>query len=61
MGTPVRLPRPAVKPVGPGRERAGTSSSHAAGAAMSKHGFRPYDKEWWDFTLQGEPFRDTLF
>jgi D-alanyl-D-alanine dipeptidase len=30
-------------------------------AAMSKHGFKPYGKEWWHFTLRGEPFPDTYF
>jgi zinc D-Ala-D-Ala dipeptidase len=30
-------------------------------AAMRHGGFRPYDKEWWHFTLNGEPFPDTYF
>jgi D-alanyl-D-alanine dipeptidase len=30
-------------------------------AAMSTHGFKPYGKEWWHFTLRGEPFPDTYF
>ena len=29
--------------------------------AMRWHGFRGYDKEWWHFTLSGEPFPDTYF
>jgi D-alanyl-D-alanine dipeptidase len=29
--------------------------------AMRRHGFRGYDKEWWHFTLRGEPFPDTYF
>lgn len=28
---------------------------------MKKHGFTPYSKEWWHFTLQPEPFPDTYF
>ena len=28
---------------------------------MLKHGFRNYPKEWWHFTLRGEPFPDTFF
>lgn len=28
---------------------------------MLKHGFRYYTKEWWHFTLRGEPFPDTYF
>jgi zinc D-Ala-D-Ala dipeptidase len=30
-------------------------------AAMTRGGFRPYDKEWWHFTLLAEPFPDTYF
>jgi D-alanyl-D-alanine dipeptidase len=29
--------------------------------AMRRHGFRGYDKEWWHFTLRGEPFPATYF
>lgn len=28
---------------------------------MLKHGFRNYAKEWWHFTLRGEPFPNTYF
>jgi len=28
---------------------------------MIKHGFAPYSKEWWHFTLVDEPFPDTYF
>lgn len=28
---------------------------------MEKHGFQPYDKEWWHFTLRNEPFPNTYF
>jgi len=28
---------------------------------MLKYGFRNYPKEWWHFTLKGEPFPDTYF
>lgn len=30
-------------------------------AAMQRRGFAPYDKEWWHFTLKGEPFPATYF
>jgi D-alanyl-D-alanine dipeptidase len=30
-------------------------------AAMRRGGFYPYDREWWHFTLRGEPYRDTYF
>ena len=29
--------------------------------AMRHHGFRPYEKEWWHFTLSHEPFPNTYF
>ena len=29
--------------------------------AMVAHGFKPYDCEWWHFTLANEPFPDTYF
>jgi D-alanyl-D-alanine dipeptidase len=28
---------------------------------MERHGFKPFDKEWWHFTLADEPFPDTYF
>ncbi len=28
---------------------------------MKKYGFRSYEKEWWHFTLENEPFPDTYF
>ena len=42
-----------------------TAEQHAnrmvLAAAMRRHGFRGYDKEWWHFTLRGEPFPETYF
>ena len=29
--------------------------------AMTAHGFRPIDTEWWHFTLENEPYPDTYF
>jgi len=29
--------------------------------AMLKHGFKPYENEWWHFTLANEPYPDTYF
>jgi len=29
--------------------------------AMLRHGFKPYDCEWWHFTLENEPFPNTYF
>jgi len=30
-------------------------------AAMRRRGFRGYNKEWWHFTLRGEPYPETYF
>ena len=30
-------------------------------AAMMRHGFRPFDTEWWHFILDNEPYPDTYF
>ncbi|HUI13123.1 MAG TPA: M15 family metallopeptidase, partial [Xanthobacteraceae bacterium] len=30
-------------------------------AAMGRRGFRGYFKEWWHFTLRGEPYPHTYF
>ena len=29
--------------------------------AMMRHGFKPFDTEWWHFTLVDEPYPDTYF
>ena len=29
--------------------------------AMLRHGFKPFDTEWWHFTLKNEPFPNTYF
>ena len=29
--------------------------------AMLRHGFKPFDTEWWHFTLKDEPFPKTYF
>ena len=28
---------------------------------MVRHGFKPYDNEWWHFTLKNEPYPSTFF
>ena len=30
-------------------------------SAMLRHGFKPYESEWWHFTLKDEPYPDTYF
>ncbi|MBR0078344.1 MAG: M15 family metallopeptidase [Bacteroidales bacterium] len=29
--------------------------------AMLRHGFKPYDEEWWHYTLRNEPYPNTYF
>lgn len=29
--------------------------------AMARHGFKPYSKEWWHYTLSKEPYPDRYF
>jgi len=28
---------------------------------MLDHGFKPYEAEWWHFTLENEPYPDQYF
>jgi D-alanyl-D-alanine dipeptidase len=37
------------------------ANRRALAAAMVRRGFRGYWKEWWHFTLAGEPFPETYF
>jgi D-alanyl-D-alanine dipeptidase len=37
------------------------SNRNVLAAAMVRRGFRGYWKEWWHFTLAGEPFPETYF
>lgn len=30
-------------------------------SVMEKHGFKPYDVEWWHYTLRNEPYPETYF
>ncbi|MCQ2347900.1 MAG: M15 family metallopeptidase [Paludibacteraceae bacterium] len=34
---------------------------HLLRDAMLRHGFKPFDTEWWHFTLRDEPYPDTFF
>jgi D-alanyl-D-alanine dipeptidase len=61
MGTPFDFFSAKAWPASP----AVTPEQHAnrmvLASAMRRGGFRPYDREWWHFTLRGEPFPDTYF
>ena len=61
MGTPFDFFSPKSWPgnasVGPGARANRLELAHA----MQRHGFRPYAREWWHFTLAHEPFPQTYF
>jgi D-alanyl-D-alanine dipeptidase len=61
MGTPFDFFSPKSWPA----DSTVTPKQHAnrmlLATAMRRRGFRPYDREWWHFTLRGEPFPQTYF
>jgi D-alanyl-D-alanine dipeptidase len=61
MGTPFDFFSPRSWPAAPDVGEQARANRALFAAAMRRHGFRPYDKEWWHFTLRGEPFPDTYF
>ncbi len=61
MGTPFDFFSPRSWPASAGVSGAAKSNRALLAATMRRHGFRPYEKEWWHFTLSGEPFPNTYF
>ena len=61
MGTPFDFFSPKSWPADPGISAEAHANRMLLANAMSRRGFRPYDKEWWHFTLRHEPFPDTFF
>jgi D-alanyl-D-alanine dipeptidase len=61
MGTPFDFFSPASWPSDPSVSREAQANRALLAAAMRRRGFRPYAKEWWHFTLSGEPFPATYF
>jgi D-alanyl-D-alanine dipeptidase len=61
MGTPFDFFSPRAAPSD--RSVSGEAQANRAllAQAMRRHGFIRYRKEWWHFTLGGEPFRDRYF
>jgi zinc D-Ala-D-Ala dipeptidase len=61
MGTPFDFFSPHSWPsdrsIGAEAQRNRATLAHA----MGKRGFRPYDKEWWHFTLRHEPYPRSYF
>src|SRR5580692_1747278 len=61
MGTPFDFFSPKSWPADPTVTPQQHANRMLLAAAMRRRGFRGYDKEWWHFTLRGEPFPDTYF
>jgi D-alanyl-D-alanine dipeptidase len=61
MGTPFDFFSPRSWPSAPNIGRSAEENRALLAAAMRRRGFRPYEKEWWHFTLAHEPFPSTYF
>jgi zinc D-Ala-D-Ala dipeptidase len=61
MGSPFDLFSPKSWPSDRSVSALAQSNRALLAEAMMRAGFRPYDKEWWHFTLVNEPFPDTYF
>jgi D-alanyl-D-alanine dipeptidase len=61
MGTPFDFFSPKSWAADPSIGTAAHGNRMLLADAMRRRGFRPYDKEWWHFTLRGEPFPSTYF
>jgi D-alanyl-D-alanine dipeptidase len=61
MGTPFDPFSPRSWPADASVSAAARQNRALLAAAMRRRGFRPYDREWWHFTLRGEPFPATYF
>lgn len=61
MGTGFDFFGPESWPGHPGMSPEARANRLLLQMVMKKHGFRPYAKEWWHFTLEREPFPETYF
>jgi zinc D-Ala-D-Ala dipeptidase len=61
MGTPFDFFSPLSWPSAAGVTAEARANRALLATAMKRRGFRPYVKEWWHFTLGGEPFPNTYF
>jgi zinc D-Ala-D-Ala dipeptidase len=61
MGTPFDFFSPKSWPGDASVSRAAMANRSELTNAMRRRGFRPYEKEWWHFTLSHEPFPNTYF
>jgi D-alanyl-D-alanine dipeptidase len=61
MGTPFDFFIPHSWPSDRSVSQAAQHNRALLAQAMRRRGFRPYDKEWWHFTLRQEPYPQTYF
>lgn len=61
MGTPFDFFSPRSWPSDRSVGAAAQSNRASLAQAMGRRGFRPYDKEWWHFTLRHEPYPASYF
>jgi D-alanyl-D-alanine dipeptidase len=61
MGTPFDFLSPRSNTLSPAARVEAIKNRILLAEAMSKRGFRGYDKEWWHFTLRHEPFPESYF
>nr|WP_246441599.1 M15 family metallopeptidase [Xanthobacter tagetidis] len=61
MGTPFDLFSPRSWPESDAVTAAQKASRQRLADLMTRHGFVPFAKEWWHFTLKDEPFPTTYF
>jgi zinc D-Ala-D-Ala dipeptidase len=61
MGTPFDFFSPKSWPSDRSVSTQARANRGILATVMSAHGFRSYNKEWWHFTLRGEPYPDRYF
>jgi D-alanyl-D-alanine dipeptidase len=61
MGTPFDFFSPRSWPSDKSISAEAQANRELLAQAMQRRGFRPYDKEWWHFTLRHEPYPETYF
>jgi D-alanyl-D-alanine dipeptidase len=61
MGTPFDLFSPKSWPSDTSVSAQARENRAILASAMGRRGFRPYNKEWWHFTLRAEPFPQRYF
>jgi zinc D-Ala-D-Ala dipeptidase len=61
MGTPFDFFSLKSWPGNPAVGQTAYANRDMLASVMAEHGFRPYNREWWHFTLRHEPFPQTYF